>query len=94
MCIRDRAGVDGRCGTSSIPGRTGSGGGEMCIRDRVVPDFIAGFPRQHFLDEGELLLKGLALDEFRAQFFQGAEFTHGGAVKWRVPGCASSPECC
>lgn len=38
--------------------------------EQVVPDFIAGFPRQHFLDEGELLLKGLALDEFRAQFFR------------------------
>ncbi len=47
---------------------------------QMVTDFIAGFPRQHFLDEGKLFLKRFALDKFGAQFFQGSKFTHGGAV--------------
>lgn len=48
--------------------------------EQVVADFIAGLPSQHLFNKGELFLEGLALDELRAQFLQGAEFAHGGAV--------------
>ena len=47
---------------------------------QVVADLVAGLPSQHFLDEGELFLQGLALDKLRTEFFQGSKFTYGGAV--------------